>query len=79
MRLGVSTEAALGKAQGQGRKPSQAVYDQADADGLVYSSRLTGRTCICVYDRALPSALRRIAGHRSRPLGRLPCERSTSP
>ena len=57
VRLGVSTEAARGKAQGQGRKLSQAVYDQTDAHGLVYSSRLTGRTCICVYDRALPGRL----------------------
>lgn len=57
VRLGVSTEAARGKAQGHGRKLSQAVYDQTDADGLVYSSRLTGRTCICVYDRALPGPL----------------------
>jgi len=57
VRLGVSTEAARGKAQGQGRKLSQAVYDQTDADGLVYNSRLTGRTCICVYDRALPGGL----------------------
>ena len=57
VRLGVSTEAARGKAQGQGRKLSQAVHDQTDAHGLVYSSRLTGRTCICVYDRALPRGL----------------------
>ena len=57
VRLGVSTEAARGKAQGQGRKLSQAVYDQTDAHGLVYSSRLTGRTCLCVYDRALPGVL----------------------
>jgi hypothetical protein len=28
-----------------------------DAQGLVYSSRLTGRTCICVYERALPGGL----------------------
>jgi len=54
VRLGVSTEAARGKAQGQGRKLSQAIYDQTDAQGLIYLSRLTGRTCICVYDRALP-------------------------
>jgi hypothetical protein len=53
VRLGVSTEAARGKAQGQGRKLSQAIYDQTDAQGLIYLSRLTGRTCICVYDRAL--------------------------
>jgi hypothetical protein len=57
VRLGVSTEAARGKAHGQGRKLSQAVYDQTDAQGLVYSSRLTGRTCICVYERALPGGL----------------------
>lgn len=57
VRLGVSTEAARGKAQGQGRKLSQAIHDQTDAHGLVYRSRLTGRTCICVYDRALPGVL----------------------
>jgi hypothetical protein len=54
VRLGVSTEAARGKAQAQGRKLSQAVHDQTDADGLLYLSRLTGRTCVCVYERALP-------------------------
>ncbi len=57
VRLGVSTEAARGKAQGQGRKLSQAIYDQTDAQGLIYNSRLTGRACICVYDRALPGGL----------------------
>ena len=57
VRLGVSTEAARGKAQGQGRKLSQAIYDQTDAQGLIYLSRLTGRTCICVYDRAVPGEL----------------------
>ena len=57
VRLGVSTEAARGKAQGQGRKLSQAIYDQTNAQGLIYISRLTGRTCICVYDRALPGGL----------------------
>lgn len=57
VRLGVSTEAARGKAQGQGRKLSQAIYDQTDAQGLIYISRLTGRTCICLYDRALPGGL----------------------
>jgi hypothetical protein len=57
IRLGVSTEAARGKAQGQGRKLSQAIYSQTDAQGLIYMSRLTGRPCICVYDRALPGRL----------------------
>ena len=57
VRLGVSTEAARGKSPGQGRKLSQAIYDQTNAQGLIYNSRLTGRTCICVYNRALPGGL----------------------
>lgn len=57
VRLGVSTQAARGKAQGQGRRLSQAVYDQTDAQGLIYNSRLTGRTCICLYERSLPGGL----------------------
>jgi hypothetical protein len=57
VRLGVSTEAARGKVQGQGRKLSQEIYYQTDAQGLIYNSRLTGRTCICVYDRALSGRL----------------------
>jgi hypothetical protein len=57
VRLGVSTEAARGKSQGQGRKLSQAIYDQTDAQGLIYISRLAGRTCICDYERALPAGL----------------------
>jgi hypothetical protein len=57
VRPGVSTEAARGKVQGQGRKLSQAIYDQTNAQGIIYFSRLTGRTCICIYDRALPGEL----------------------
>jgi hypothetical protein len=49
VRFGVSTEAGRGKAQGQGRKLSQAIDDQTDAQGLIYISRLTGRTCVWVY------------------------------
>jgi hypothetical protein len=57
LRLGVSTEAARGKAQGQGRLLSQAIHNQTDADGLLYLSRLTGRSCVCIYERALPGPL----------------------
>ena len=57
LRLGVSTEAVRGKAQSQGRKLSQAVYEQTNADGLLYLSRLTGRTCICLYERALSGSM----------------------
>ena len=56
--LGVSTEGARRKAQGQRLKLSQAIYDQLDAQGLIYSSRPTGRLYICVYDRALPAVLK---------------------
>ena len=55
VRLGVSTEAARGKAQGQGRKLSQALHDQTNADGLLYASRLTAAACICVFERAVPA------------------------
>lgn len=54
VRLGVSTEAARGKAQSQGRKLSGAIHEQTDAQGLIYHSRLTGGACICLSDRALP-------------------------
>jgi hypothetical protein len=57
LRLGVSTDAVRGKVQNQGRKLSQEVYDQTDVDGLVYLSRLTGQTCICLYERALSKSL----------------------
>jgi hypothetical protein len=55
VRLGVSTEAARGKAQGQGRKLSQAIHDQTDADGILYASRLTAAACVCAFERAVPA------------------------
>lgn len=57
VRLGVSTEAARGKAQGQGRKLAQAIHDQTDAAGVLYTSRLTARPCVCLFDRSLPGPL----------------------
>ena len=51
--LGVSTDITGAKAQDQAREFSQAVYDQTDLDGILYLSRLTRRTCIAVYDRAV--------------------------
>lgn len=52
-RLGVSTNAAGAKSHRQGRRFSQAVHDQSDADGILYVSRLTRQTCCAVYDRAV--------------------------
>ena len=53
-RLGVSTDAARGKAHGEGRKLSEAIYGAYAVDALLYSSRLTAANCLAVYDRAVP-------------------------
>lgn len=55
--LGVSTDIAGAKAQDEARQFSQAVFDQTDVDGVLYLSRLTRRTCVAVYDRAVASKL----------------------
>jgi hypothetical protein len=54
LRLGVSTDAARGKAHGEGRTLSEAIYGAYAVDGLLYSSRLTAANCLAVYDRAVP-------------------------
>lgn len=53
LQLGVPTDAAHSKNQTQGRKLAQAIYDQSDANGILYSSRLTGAPCCAVFDRAV--------------------------
>jgi hypothetical protein len=55
--LGVSTDITGAKAQDEARQFSQAVFDQTDLDGILYLSRLTRRTCVAVYDRAVASRL----------------------
>ena len=55
--LGVSTDITGAKAQDAARQFSQAVFDQTDLDGILYLSRLTRRTCVAVYDRAVASKL----------------------
>ena len=57
VRLGVSTDAARAKSQTQGRRLSQSIYDGTDVDGLLYMSRLTGMSCVAVYDRAVSAKL----------------------
>ena len=57
LRLGVSTDAARAKAQDEGRRLSQAVYDTFDLDGILYPSRLTSVDCLAVYDRAVGGKL----------------------
>ncbi len=55
--LGVSTDIAGAKAQDEARRFSRAVFDQTDLDGILYLSRLTRRTCVAVYDRAVAAKL----------------------
>jgi hypothetical protein len=55
--LGVSTDITGAKAQDDARQFSQAVFDQTDLDGILYLSRLTRRTCVAVYDRAVAAKL----------------------
>lgn len=55
--LGVSTDITGAKAQDDARQFSQAVFGQTDLDGILYLSRLTRRTCVAVYDRAVAAKL----------------------
>jgi RES domain len=55
--LGVSTDITGAKAQDEARQFSQAVFDLTDLDGILYFSRLTRRTCVAVYDRAVAAKL----------------------
>jgi hypothetical protein len=55
--LGVSTDITGAKAQNEAREFGQAVYDQTPADGIIYLSRLTRKTCVAVYDRAVRAKL----------------------
>ena len=55
--LGVSTDITGAKAQDEARAFSQAVYDQTDLDGVLYTSRLQKKNCVAVYDRAVSAKL----------------------
>ena len=55
--LGVSTDITGAKAQDEARQFSQAVFDLTHLDGILYLSRLTRRTCVAVYDRAVAAKL----------------------
>ncbi len=53
LRLGVSTDAARAKAHGDGQSLSQTLHETTTLDGVIYASRLTSRTCVAIYDRAI--------------------------
>lgn len=51
--LGIDTDAVRGRAHDHGQAFSEWLHAKADFEGLLYDSRLTGRACIAVYERAL--------------------------
>ena len=61
--LGVSTDITGAKAQDDARQFSQAVFEQTNLDGILYLSRLTRRTCVAAYDRAVARTLTASAVH----------------
>jgi hypothetical protein len=52
--LGVDTDAVQARAHQPGQVFSEWLHAETDFDGLLYDSRLTGRACVAVYERALP-------------------------
>ena len=53
LRLGVSTDAARGKAHREGQELSETIYGAYAIDAILYASRLTAANCLAVYDRAV--------------------------
>jgi hypothetical protein len=51
--LGLDTDIGRARAHGPGQAFSEWLHLNTGLDGLLYDSRLTGRACIAVYDRAL--------------------------
>jgi hypothetical protein len=53
-QLGISTDILGAKGQDKAREFSQEIYDTTDIEGILYPSRLIGKECIAIYDRAVP-------------------------
>ena len=62
--LGVDTDAVRARRHQPGQLFSEWVHAETDFEGLLYDSRLTGRSCVAIYDRALA----KIAASPARPL-----------
>lgn len=53
--LGVDTDAKGARSHERGQEFAQSLYAQTTLDGLIFDSRLTGRKCVAVFDRAFGS------------------------
>jgi hypothetical protein len=56
-QLGISTDITGAKCHDEARVFSQLIYDTTALDGILYASRLIGRDCVAVYDRAVTTKL----------------------
>lgn len=57
LKLGISTDIAGAKHFTEAQQFSDAVYEQRDIAGILYASRLTGESCVTVFDRAVATSL----------------------
>lgn len=56
VRLGAPTDAHNARSHAAGRALAQSIYDEHSfVDGIIYDSRLTGGTCLAIFDRACDS------------------------
>lgn len=58
LKLGISTDIAGAKCFDEAQAFSDLVYKEASIDGILYPSRLTARSCIAVFDRAITSHMK---------------------
>ena len=68
LKLGISTEVTGAKGFGEAQALADQIHTDPAIHGILYPSRLTGRNCVAVFDRAIATHLR--AG-RIAPLGQL--------
>ena len=52
--LGIDTNAVRGRRHDPGQAFSEWLHAETDIEGLLHDSRLPGRACIALYERALP-------------------------
>lgn len=57
LKLGISTNVMGAKAFQEAQEFSDGIYKVPTIDGILYSSRLTGKNCVAVFDRVINSHL----------------------
>lgn len=52
--LGIDTDAKGARAHDAGQGFAEALHRRTTVDGIVFASRLTGKSCVAIFDRAFP-------------------------